>query len=245
MNNLGCGASIVRAFRGESSRGFERSRFSCGRSGPAPFAIAGERAVSPRARSSGRAAYRSTPPPYGPARVSGRPVLPRSPPPRLGRRLASLVAKRIFNPSPPPLLVSCDRRHFSFQPWRQETRAKRRAKAPVKIGRTVAQWQRWWGEAGLRILLATSETSRLPSNWRGGGGSREEGADRHARSRAGRKRTSCTLTTAAASTWRDAPSSRDPRTGRGESPRHLYAPRDVICFCSRRAESSRAWLPKT
>src|ERR1051326_5710597 len=46
----------------------------------------------------------STPPPCGPARVSGRTLLPRRPPPHLGKRLASLVASGILNPAtaPPP-----------------------------------------------------------------------------------------------------------------------------------------------
>src|SRR5438105_3154587 len=74
----------------------------------------------------------------------------------------------------------------------------------------VARNQQRGGE-GVRILLATSEASRQPRNWGGGGGSRQEGADRHARRAVGRRRTPVRRTTGGPSTWRDAPSSRDPR----------------------------------
>src|SRR5256885_15551957 len=80
------------------------------------------------------------------------------------------------------------------------------------------------GEEGVRILLATSEASRLHRNWRGGGGSRQEGADRHARRAVGGRRTPVRRTTGGPGTWGEAASSRDPRMGRGGFTRAPPAP---------------------
>src|ERR1051326_6017846 len=95
-----------------------------------------------------------------------------------------------FLTPPPPRHRGADVEPFATAPRHIASLVPPDATAQIKDAALPSNHR--WGWEGLRILLATSEASRQPSNWGGGGGSREEGADRHARSHGGRRRPSCT-----------------------------------------------------
>ena len=86
---------------------------------------------------------------------------------------------------------------------------------------------RWWSGGVKHPESRRAQRCRAPRSWRGRRRSREEGPDRLAHSAAGRKRTSCTLTTEGASTSRDGPSSRDREWGGASLPLETepYAPK--------------------
>src|ERR1051326_8588854 len=96
-----------------------------------------------------------------------------------------------FLPPPPPRHRGADVEPFATAPRHIASLVPPDATAQIKDAALPSNHR--WGWEGLRILLATSEASRQPSNRGGGGGSREGGPSRRAHRAGGRKRTSCTL----------------------------------------------------
>src|SRR5215470_16838278 len=105
--------------------------------------------------------------------------------------------QRILNPasppqySPPEYVVRCIHRFA------------RTSSSVVALGGPIAESHCGWG-GGAKMFPPPAKRGGKPSFWRGGAGRGRRVADRHARRSAGRKRTSCTLTTGGPSTWRDA-----------------------------------------